>query len=50
MSVSEVHNIANLRMTRDESLAQFHEICRNRGSLKVNGTLATAFGCHLPGQ
>ena len=49
MSVSEVHNIANLRMTCDESLAQFHEICRNRGSLKVNGTLATAFGCPFTG-
>ena len=49
MSVSEAHNIANLRMTCADSLAQFEEICSNRGGLKVNGTLATAFGCPFTG-
>ena len=49
MSVSDAHNMANLRMTCDDSLQQFREICANRGSLKVNGTLATAFGCPFVG-
>ena len=50
MSVSDAHNMANLRMTCDDSLQQFREICANRGSLKVNGTLATAFGCPFVGS
>ena len=50
MSVSDAHNMANLRMTCDDSLHQFREICANRGSLKVNGTLATAFGCPFVGS
>jgi len=50
MSVSNAHNMANLRMTCDDSLNQFREICANRGSLKVNGTLATAFGCPFVGS
>ena len=50
MSVSNAHNMANLRMTCEESLNQYREICANRGSLKVNGTLATAFGCPFIGS
>ena len=50
MSVSNAHNMANLRMTCDDSLDQFREICANRGSLRVNGTLATAFGCPFVGS
>ncbi len=50
MSVSNAHNMANLRMTCDDSLDQFREICTNRGSLRVNGTLATAFGCPFVGS
>jgi hydroxymethylglutaryl-CoA lyase len=50
MSVSNAHNMANLRMTCEESLNQFREICANRGPLKVNGTLATAFGCPFVGS
>lgn len=49
MSVSNAHNMANFRMTCEESLQQFREICANRGSLTVNGTLATAFGCPFVG-
>ena len=49
MSVSNAHNMANLRMSCEDSLNQFREICANRGSLKVNGTLATAFGCPFVG-
>ena len=50
MSASNAHNMANFRMTRDDSLDQFREICTNRGSLRVNGTLATAFGCPFVGS
>ena len=50
MSVSEAHNMANLRMTCEDSITQFHKICSNRGALKVNGTLATAFGCPFTGH
>jgi hydroxymethylglutaryl-CoA lyase len=50
MSVSEAHNLANLRMTCEQSIEQFREICNNRGSLRVNGTLATAFGCPFHGE
>ena len=50
MSVSNAHNMANLRMTCDDSLDQFRDICTNRGSLRVNGTLATAFGCPFVGS
>ena len=49
MSVSEAHNMANLRMTCEDSLKQFREVCVNRGSLRVNGSLATAFGCPFTG-
>ena len=50
MSVSEAHNMANLRMSRKDSLNQFNEICKNRGTLLINGTLATAFGCPFTGD
>jgi hydroxymethylglutaryl-CoA lyase len=49
MSVSEAHNLANLRMTCEQSIEQFREICGERGALRVNGTLATAFGCPYSG-
>ena len=49
MSVSQAHNMANLRMTCEDSLKQFRGICMNRGSLRVNGTLATSFGCPFTG-
>lgn len=50
MSVSEAHNLANLRMTCEQSIEQCREICNNRGTLRVNGTLATAFGCPFSGE
>ncbi|PMS25525.1 hydroxymethylglutaryl-CoA lyase [Paraburkholderia rhynchosiae] len=51
MSASETHNRANLRMTRDQSLAQFAEIVRlTNGTVAVNASLSTAFGCPFDGQ
>ena len=49
MSVSEAHNLANMRMTCDESFAQFAEVVKCAKDLRVNGTLATAFGCPFVG-
>ena len=50
MSVSEAHNMANVRMSCKDSLSQLQRICENRGTLRVNGTLATAFGCPFTGN
>ncbi len=49
MSVSEAHNLANLRMTRKQSFEQFGSIMADAGHLRVNATLATAFGCPFNG-
>lgn len=49
MSVSETHNLANMRMRCDASLKQFAEVVLQAGELRVNGTLATAFGCPFSG-
>jgi hydroxymethylglutaryl-CoA lyase len=51
MSVSETHNLANMNMTHDRSLASLAEIVkpvRDAGAL-VNATVATAFGCPFEG-
>ena len=51
MSVSQSHNLANMRMTREQSLAQFARIVAllDQAPMKINGTLATAFGCPFEG-
>lgn len=51
MSVSETHNLANLRMTRQQSFAQMKEVIqlvRGAGAA-VNGSLSTCFGCPMEG-
>ncbi|MDX1653925.1 MAG: hydroxymethylglutaryl-CoA lyase [Candidatus Competibacteraceae bacterium] len=52
MSIGEAHNLANMRMTCDQSLEQFRRVMELvRGTpLKVNGTVATAFGCPFEGD
>ncbi len=52
MSVSESHNLANMRMTCDQSLEQFARIAEmSKGtSMRLNGSLATAFGCPFEGN
>lgn len=52
MSVGEQHNLANMRMTCAQSLEQFARIMPMvRGTdVKVNGTLATTFGCPFGGK
>jgi hydroxymethylglutaryl-CoA lyase len=51
MSVGETHNIANMRMTHEQSLTQFQRVMAllEGTSMRVNGTVATAFGCPFDG-
>jgi hydroxymethylglutaryl-CoA lyase len=50
LSVSNTHNLANMRMTTDRSLEEFGAIAREIGSIvPINGTVATAFGCPFEG-
>ncbi len=51
MSVSETHNLANMRMTCEESLSQFKRICDlvAPSGMRINGSLATTFGCPFEG-
>ncbi len=52
MSIGERHNRANMRMNCDQSLEQFHRIMGLVAgtALRVNGTIATAFGCPFDGE
>jgi hydroxymethylglutaryl-CoA lyase len=51
MSASQSHNRANLRMTCEQSLAQFAEIVKfaAQSSVFINGSLSTSFGCPFDG-
>lgn len=50
LSASESHNIANLRMTCDESLMQLATIARRaRDAVGVAASISTAFGCPFEG-
>lgn len=50
MSVSETHNLANLRMTREQSCAQLCEVIRTLGGrVPINASLSTCFGCPMEG-
>ena len=51
MSASDSHGLANLRMTPEQSLAQFAEIIEvSRGSgVFINASLSTTFGCPFEG-
>ncbi|OEY67354.1 hydroxymethylglutaryl-CoA lyase [Marinobacter sp. X15-166B] len=52
MSVSESHNLANMRMTCEQSLQQFGQIADMTAGtgMRLNGSLATSFGCPFEGQ
>ncbi len=52
MSVSETHNRANLRMTREQSAAQLGQIIEalEGQSVAVNVSLSTVFGCPMEGD
>lgn len=51
MSASETHNLANTRMTRQQSIAVLSEICRKvEGQAAINISISTAFGCPMEGD
>lgn len=51
MSVSETHNLANLRMPRDRSHAALRDvIALARGKVAVNVSLSCCFGCPMEGD
>jgi hydroxymethylglutaryl-CoA lyase len=52
MSVSETHNRANLRMTREQSFGQLADVVTAvRGSkVAINVSLSTVFGCPMEGD
>ena len=56
MSVSEGHNLANVRKTCDQSLEELRQIIELRSSraewkdVRVQGCLATSFGCTIEGK
>lgn len=51
MSVGETHNIANMRMSHEQSLTQFRRVMAlvQGTPMRVNGCVATAFGCPFDG-
>ncbi len=50
MSASETHNLANTRMTREQSLSVLSEIIDEIGDrVAVNISISTAFGCPMEG-
>lgn len=52
MSASESHNLANLRMTREQSFAGLDEVARIAGQAgtPVNVSLSCSFGCPMEGD
>ncbi|MFT6653288.1 MAG: hydroxymethylglutaryl-CoA lyase [Marinomonas primoryensis] len=52
MSAGEQHNLANMRMSCEQSLAQFREVvvALQGSGIRINGTVATAFGCPIGGD
>src|SRR5260221_10569224 len=56
LSVSEGHNLSNVRRSTEESIADFArvvELCRERGGPnrpRINCGLATSFGCTIEGD
>jgi hydroxymethylglutaryl-CoA lyase len=51
MSISEAHNQANLRMSREQSFAQLHEVIAlaEVHHTPVNVSFSTSFGCSIAG-
>ncbi|RZL91293.1 MAG: hydroxymethylglutaryl-CoA lyase [Variovorax sp.] len=52
MSVSETHNLSNLRMTREQSFAQLAEVIAlaRQAVVPVNVSLSCVFGCPMEGE
>ena len=52
MSVSETHNLSNLRMTREQSFAQLADVITlaKQARVPVNVSLSCVFGCPMEGD
>ena len=51
MSVSDTHNLANLRMPREKSFAALRDVIRHvDGGTPINISLSCSFGCPMEGQ
>ncbi|QOF80999.1 hydroxymethylglutaryl-CoA lyase [Variovorax sp. 38R] len=52
MSVSETHNLSNLRMTREQSFAQLADVIAlaKQARVPVNVSLSCVFGCPMEGD
>jgi hydroxymethylglutaryl-CoA lyase len=56
MSVSETHNNANLKMTREQSFSQLSQVINAMAALssdqrpQINVSLSTSFGCPMEGE
>jgi len=51
MSVSETHNLANLRMSRERSFSALREVIERFGAtVPMNVSLSTSFGCPMEGE
>lgn len=51
MSASQSHNNANLRMSCEQSLAQFADVTKSaQGKAFINASLSTTFGCPFEGD
>ena len=51
MSVSETHNLANLRMPREQSFAALQAVIRHvDGRTPINISLSCSFGCPMEGE
>jgi len=52
MSASQTHNLANMRMSCEQSLAGFAEVVSlaSGTGLSLNGSIATTFGCPFEGR
>ncbi|MEO6018517.1 MAG: hydroxymethylglutaryl-CoA lyase [Polaromonas sp.] len=51
MSVSETHNLANLRMSREKSFAALSDVIRHvDGRTPINVSLSCCFGCPMEGE
>jgi hydroxymethylglutaryl-CoA lyase len=52
MSASQTHNLANMRMSCERSLAAFGDVVGYVGgsSVRLNGSIATTFGCPFEGR
>jgi hydroxymethylglutaryl-CoA lyase len=52
MSISETHNLANLRMTPEQSFAQLRDVIHlvKQTKVAINVSLSTAMGCPMEGD